>query len=356
MSSRLSRLPTYSLHKATGQARVWFDGKDHYLGEYGSPESRARYAALIQQKVTGVAVDPVSKLGKNDSGPTINELAAAFRAHASQHYRKNGKLTDEYHCITSALRPMLDLYGDSPANKFGPAALKAVRQRMVDGGTMCRTYVNKSVGRIRRCFRFGVESELIPPAVLTGLEAVSPLLAGRCSAKDHAPRKAVPQENIEKVRSHVDDQTRDMIDLALLTGARPGELVSLTGAMIDRTGDVWVAELADHKCSHHGKQRVLAFGPKSIEILKRHLKADGNRRLFPIQRSTFSNRLKYACDELGIPRFTAHFLRHTAATSTRNALGLDAAQSMLGHSSASMTQHYAHVEAKKAIEVARLVG
>jgi hypothetical protein len=33
------RKPSYLLHKATGQARVRIDGKDEYLGEYGSLES-----------------------------------------------------------------------------------------------------------------------------------------------------------------------------------------------------------------------------------------------------------------------------------------------------------------------------
>ena len=31
--------PTYSLHKASGQAVVHLDGHDHYLGTYGPPES-----------------------------------------------------------------------------------------------------------------------------------------------------------------------------------------------------------------------------------------------------------------------------------------------------------------------------
>ena len=34
--------PSYLLHKATGQARVRIDGRDHYLGEFGSDQSRIR--------------------------------------------------------------------------------------------------------------------------------------------------------------------------------------------------------------------------------------------------------------------------------------------------------------------------
>ncbi|MEZ5939772.1 MAG: hypothetical protein R3C18_00170 [Planctomycetaceae bacterium] len=37
------RVPKYALHKATGQARVRIDGKDIWLGKYGTPESMERY-------------------------------------------------------------------------------------------------------------------------------------------------------------------------------------------------------------------------------------------------------------------------------------------------------------------------
>jgi hypothetical protein len=35
-------IPKYSHHKATGQARVRIDGKEHWLGKHGSPESFQR--------------------------------------------------------------------------------------------------------------------------------------------------------------------------------------------------------------------------------------------------------------------------------------------------------------------------
>jgi hypothetical protein len=37
------RIPSYRLHKPTGQAVVTLSGKDQYLGRHGSPESRAAY-------------------------------------------------------------------------------------------------------------------------------------------------------------------------------------------------------------------------------------------------------------------------------------------------------------------------
>ena len=209
-------------------------------------------------------------------------------------------------------------------------------------------------------FKWAVENELVEPTVLMKLQAVAPLMAGRSEAKEHIPRDAVAQDLIDKVKAKVPERTRDMIELWLLTGARPGELIKLTGEMIDRTSykakKVWVAELSDHKMVHKKKRRVLVFGPKAQKILSRYLTADSSKRLFPINRATASDAMKKACRDLEIPIFTAHWLRHTAATRIREDYDLDSAQVMLGHSKADTTEIYAGLNLKKAIEVARDVG
>src|SRR5262245_20141036 len=43
------RIPSYRLHKGTGQAVVTVQGRDHYLGRHGSVESRDRYKQLIAE-------------------------------------------------------------------------------------------------------------------------------------------------------------------------------------------------------------------------------------------------------------------------------------------------------------------
>lgn len=352
------RVPSYLLHKPTGQARCRIDGHDFYLGQYGSEESRIKYGELVAKHAGGVPIDPLkpSKAEAEDTGLTVAELLNAFLKHCNKYYCKGGKPTAEVDCIKCAIRPVLKLYGDIPANDFGPLALKACRQQMIDGGTMCRDFINKSVGRIRRAFRWAVENELLEPAVLQKLEAVAPLMSGRTEAKDHIARYVVPQENVDKVRAEVPEIVRDLMDLMLLTGARSGELVKLTSDMIDRTGNIWVANLVDHKTAHRGKQRVLLFGPKAKLIVTRYLLKNPTDRLFKIARNTFGNHITAACRTLKIPEFSPHWLRHNAASKLREEFGLDVAQVMLGHSSAKMTELYAHLNLTKALEVALKIG
>jgi len=347
----VAAIPIPRLHKPSGLARVRHRGEEYYLGPYGSQEAARRYAELlIVLAGGGKPVAAVSKFSKS-----VSEITLLYLDFAVLYYRKSGKPTAELDCIKSAVRPRLDLFGEIPASEFGPLALKTVRQAMIDAD-WSRGYVNKSVGRIRRVFRWACENELVSPTVLQGLQAVTPLLAGRTKAKDHAPRRPVPQEHIDRVREVVVPRTRDLIDLQLLTGARSGELVGLTMAMLDRSGPVWVARLMDHKTVHHGKERVLVFGPQAQAILLKYLTANPSAKLFKVSRRWYGYSVAAACEELGIPRWTPHWLRHNAATRLREEYGLEVAQVMLGHSSADMTQLYARLNLSKAVEVARVSG
>jgi hypothetical protein len=51
---------------------------------------------------------------------TITELAADYLEYAQGYYVKGGEVTDEFVCMRSALRPLVDLFAEMPADSFGP--------------------------------------------------------------------------------------------------------------------------------------------------------------------------------------------------------------------------------------------
>ena len=75
------------------------------------------------------------------------------------------------------------------------------------------------------------------------------------------------------------EKCRDLFDLLRWTGARPGELLSLSWGKIDRTKTVWIADLDHHKTAHKGKRRRLYFGPRAQLILRRLNTGDADRLL-----------------------------------------------------------------------------
>lgn len=324
-------------------------GKQEYFGHESDPDSLQKYAAFlshVQQTPDGLA-------GQLTKACSVNEVCLAFVTKYAPRYRDaSGKPSAELDCFKSAIRVLRPLFGESVAKDFGPLRLRTVRDAMVAEG-WCRNFINKQVRRIRMMFRFAISLELIPATVLAGLDSLPPLAEGETSAPDYEPRTAVSDEDLIAVREALNEYNRDVLDLMLLTGARPGEILLLTGAMIEQSDDVWKAKLKSHKNAKRGKSRTLFFNQTAQVILRRHLTSDLNARLFPTRRDTFSKTLQRTCLKIGVTPFCPHQLRHTVATRLDDGLGLEAAQRVLGHSNSAMTSLYTRAADRQAIEAVR---
>jgi len=267
-SPRRRKTPSYRRQRkkdANDLAFVEIDGRRHYLGPYDTAASRERYRRLVAEWEAAGGFLPAAP-----EEISVVEVANHFMKWARGYYVKHGKVTDEPENIALAIRPLLRLYGRTKATDFGPRALKAVRQAMVEKGWV-RKHINRQVDRIKRMFKWAVAEELVPPGVYEGLRAVAGLKYGRCGARDNPPVQPVPENLIEPVKRHVSRQVAAMIDLQLLTGARPGEIVQLRPCDIDRTGPTWTYRPPEHKTEHHGHERVIFLGPKAQQVLSAFL-------------------------------------------------------------------------------------
>lgn len=354
-----SAIPKLCHDRSRDRAFVKVDGKFIALGAWGSPEAQAAYGRLIADIASGR--DPSREkpptAASNSTSVTLNEVFLAFLLHAQDHYRnpKTGKPSAELDCFRSAIRPARDLFGETDVVAFGPVRLTQVRDQYIAKG-WSRGFINKSVVRLRHIFKWAISKELCPVAVLQGLQALEPLRAGKSAARETKRRQAVPPEHIEAVRPFLTDQCRELFDLLRWSGARPAELMSLTGAMIDRSGPVWVATLPDHKNAWRGLDRRIMFGPKCQMILRRWLQADPDKLLFKMHSNTLTAALRSACPKAGVPIFTAYSMRHTRATEVRDQMGLEHAQAALGHQNPSMTSHYTSKLDALAVDVAARCG
>jgi len=167
--------------------------------------------------------------------------------------------------------------------------------------------------------------------------------------------------------------------------------------MIDRDGEVWTARLGEHKTAHHGHERNLFFGPKAQAIVAPYLLRSANDCLFRLcdtvkkrraiasearttpmscgnrpgsnrksspmrtagteyEPAAYARAITRAAERAGVDHWTPNQLRHTRATEVRKLFGLEAAQVVLGHAGAFITQVYAERDATKAKEVALKTG
>jgi integrase len=371
---------------------VTLNGRDFYLGNWDAPESRHEYDRLVAEWLANGRRLPEAV---PQDELTVLELVAAYLEFARGYYVSEGENTKEYIAMRDVLKPVVHLYGRTLVKSFGPLALKALRQKMVEKG-LVRQSVNREVHRIRRVFKWGVENELVPPLVLEGLRAVAPLKKGRTDAPESRKVKPVPDEHVDAVLSLVSRQVAAMIQLQRLAGMRPGEVTLIRPCDVDRTGDVWVYFPMRHKTEHHDLAREIYLGPRAQEILLPWLLRDpesfcfspveaeaernalrrANRRtpLTPSQakrqakkkpkrskrsrydRDSYRRAIEYAITKAGVQHWHPHQLRHSCGTRMRHDFGLDVAQLVLGHQSVDVSQVYAHANRTKAMAVMAKVG
>lgn len=394
--------PSYVLHQQSGRGRLlWTDAtgiRQQKLlpGPFNSPESLLAKARLELEIATAATATPARSPA---DAASVAEVLAAFLEHAKQHYRRDdGTPTRELKDYKLIIRHVRELYGETRAATFGPLALKAIRQKFVGAG-WCRSLINQRVGRIVRVFKWAVGEELVPPAVHQGLAAVGGLQRGRTDAPDHDPVGPVEDAVIDATLPHLNRHVRGLVEFQRLTGCRPGEACRVRRCDIDTAGAVWVYTPRRHKNSHRGKSRVVAIGPKAQALLreffvpgleaylfsprraveevraaraaarktprwKSHLDRNAAKRVTAPKRTpgeeyavtSYAHAVKKAASKAGVAHWHPNQLRHTFATRVRKQHGLEAAQVLLGHARADVTQVYAERDGTLAATVAAKIG
>ena len=193
MPKNTHKVPSYRCNKTSGRVVVTIDGKDHWLGKYGTPDSRSRYNRMIAEWLANGRRTPT----RLHADLTVVELSAAY-----WHLAKTYYCAKHLHKIKCALRPLRELYGTVRVSDFGPMALKTVQLVMVKKG-LGRTTINYLVSLVRSLFKWGVEHELVPFGVHHALQAVSGLRCGRSDAREPDPVEPVPDAHVDSVRPHV---------------------------------------------------------------------------------------------------------------------------------------------------------
>jgi integrase len=359
---------------------------------------------------------------------TSADLAAMFQtsSRSVQRWAKSGRIRLHQGCPEDRQRTVRA----QDRQRLGPLALKAVRQRMVDK-CWSRGYINKSIGRIRRCFKWAVENELVRRDMYHGLMAFSGLRKGRSEAHEPDPVMPVDDVTVQATLPHLTSVVADMVRFQRITGCRPQDVCNLRPCDVEMSGEVWLYRPSTHKTEHHGRERVIPIGPKGQDILRPYLlrekethgfspvDSEKNRREeLHASRSTslscgnrpgtnrkrkpkrsagehytadsYRRAIHRACD-VAFPapeplchrddetqgqwldrltekqraelekwqsehRWSPNRLRHSAGTEIRKRFGLEAAQVILGHATANVTQVYAERDLQKAVEIMREVG
>lgn len=137
------------------------------------------------------------------------------------------------------------------------------------------------------------------------------------------------------------------VDLALLTGARRGELLSAEWSNLDLDRQTLLLPM-----TKNGRSRHLALSKAAVAVIEGMAanKAEGARYLFPSPADptkhmrSVKHAWQEACRVARLPHTTVHDMRHTAA-SAMIAAGVDlfAVGKVLGHQNYASTMRYSHL-------------
>ena len=387
------------LAKSGNYACVYYGGRRHRLGIWGSPEAKTAYTRFIAE----LQVNPITFGVKQQPGGDVlvAELADGFfkniqgRMHPA--HISHFKVTIGY---------LVKIYGDIPADAFSPKKLKAIRNQMVQSGKLCRRMVNDYTGRIIRIFSWGVEEELAQPSIVTALREVKSLRKGEQGTFENPPRKEVPDDFVRRTLPYMSTTVRTMVMIQRMTGMRPSELCAMTVGDIDKTRvpGLWHYVPKRQKTEEYigavpiplglPEQTLLApylenktgdaavFSPRTA-VAEWNAKRRDNRKtkMPPSQQERNQQRAENPADHIGefydrnsyrkavghairkgnkvlpqdqkIPKWSPYQLRHAQATALEKEGGLDVAQAVLRHTSTATTRRYAHGQLAIAESMAR---
>ena len=382
------------------QSFSWFHGKRVYHGVWGSPEAKKNYKRFIARLLE----NPTLPLLDDKTGDTlVSELAAGFLNYVEIQQDKT-----EFQHFKRAVGYLVEFYGGLAVKEFSPKKLKVCRNQMVKVGTMCRSQINKQIGRIIRIFAWGVEEELVKPAIVAALREVKNLQNGEQGTHDNPPRQEVADDVVKRTLPFLSPTVAAMVKLQRITGMRPSEIYRMTVGDIDKSkvqDGLWHYVLKTHKTEKRvGCGKIVPLGKPEQELITPYLvgktadesvfsprrasqerkerqRAERKTKVSPSQQERDRRRAKNPADKTGnfydkhsyrkaiehaickgnkvlpveqnIPHWTPYQLRHSAGTEAEKTGGLDNAQALLGHKTANVTKRYAHGQLVIAENLAR---
>jgi len=407
MARPRSQTPSLRYH-LSGQSVVTLDGRDFYLGKHGSAESLARYAVLIAEyqnnklslnpefdqatlylRAAALIHAPASLVDQHQTNQPILvcHVTASFRNWVQQRF---GKQTKETYRLNSLCDELDQYVGRQPADTFGPRALAEIRQKWIDRG-LSRAYINRLTNAVRRIFKHAVANELVNVSIWERLKAVEPLRYGASRARECEPVSPVDLSWVRATAHELSPVLRDMLRIQVATGMRPSEICRIRPCDVDQTTSVWMYRPLIHKTANCGKRKSVpivgdardaiqpyldreptsyCFSPaESMAWFRQKLRASRKSKIQPSQltrtkqnpkkkprdhfdANSYRQSIQRAAKRAGVPDWHPYQLRHSVATAVREALGVEYAQALLGHSHQAMTEHYARLSESKAVEAA----
>lgn len=260
------------------------------------------------------------------------QACAIFLAWAEREYQVHRS----YLRLRTSASSLARLFGGLPVRRIGARELERFKSARRQAGIKEVT-IRHDLHALSVFFRFAVRMKwtAVNPVRLVGIPS------DKDAIRDKVITTAEERAYFGAARRH--PLLYDFTRLILLTGLRPDEALSLTGADLNPTART----ITIRKGKTRHARRTLALVPEAFEILSRRAQASGGRYLFPGRRPGAHAAKPYrahaaACHAAGV-RFVMYSLRHTFATRLAEAgVPVPVLAAVLGHSGLRCVHRYVH--------------
>ena len=323
------RIPKPWFRKSKGAWFVYLHGKAVRLGADKAEALRAYHRLLGEQQATPKATATL----------TVKTLGEQY-------------LADLQRRVTARTATVADCYLKPILKHCGAMLVETLRRQHVDAAVRAHGQWNDSTEyhvkcRIMAMLNWAVAEELIPANPVKGLK--------KPPARSRGREALVSDDVHAKLLAGAPPWLKDVLTALRESGARPGEVLTVTAQQFDADRGLWLLE--NHKTrGKTGAVRAVFLTPTLTELCRRLAKEHPAGPLFRTARgkawpegSYYLARLLAAtCKRLGLPQVIPYGYRHTFATDAllRGVPDAHVAE-LLGHRGTHMLhRHYSHLGAK----------
>jgi integrase len=315
----------------------------HRLMANGSPGPARSNAPAPAETDKAEAVAPAvfntAKVSAPAPAPIVQAVVDAFLTDAE------ARVTRGCHRnYVLFLTPFAQQFGQRLADSLTPSEVEAFA-RQPRKPAWSSTYQANCLAAITTAFRFALRERVIPTNPIPRLT--------RPPKRSRGASAVITPAEFRKLLAHADPLMRDYLTVLWHTGARPGEVASLTAEQVTAAKDGMLL-LEQHKTAHKGHARLVVLAGAALSAVKARAKAVGTGLLFPgeqgqqLTAQAIGSRMRTICARAGLRRCVAYAFRHTYATQAlANGVADATVAALLGHSSTAMLfKHYSHLTAQ----------
>jgi integrase len=321
------------------------------------PVSEGRKEGHKLRRVVDAGGDPLAAREDRRQAPTVNDLWGRFEVEVLPGLAPRTQA--EYRAMWRGwIRPIL---GEKKAGAIVRADIEKLHRQITESGKERRANAVRTL-----C------SVIFGRAVAWEWADNNPCI-GVKGNKEHSRRRYLQDDELERLEATLDEwrekrpDSVEIIEIAMLTGARRGEILSMRWSHLDLTKAVW------HQPASQTKQRDWhspALPRRAVEILERRRAEREARTLVRLREDDFvfggnsktaTNRFERDWQLIRewahLDNFRFHDIRHSVASWLISAnLNLDVVGQVLGHKKAATSRRYAHLHDAARRTAAEIIG